>query len=509
MDLGTSACKVALTTTEGTLIHSVAEPHPLHLTPDGGAEQNPHEWWHTLTCAVRRLLDEVNIPREQVRAIVSTAQWAGTVPVDAQGEPLGNALIWMDTRGAPHIRELIGGFPSFEGYQLSKLWHWLRLTGGAPTRSGKDPLAHLLYLQREDPNRYRAAHKFLEPVAYLNFRLSGRWVCSYETITLHWLTDNRNLQRVDYHPTLLQIAGIPREKLPDLVPPTTVLGHLVPKVAQEWGLSAETQVVVGTPDLHASAIGSGGVLDYVPHLALSTSDWITCHVPFKRTDLLHNMASLPAGIPNRYFIANEQETAGACLEFLRVQILGWDCTPQEAYHRMDTLAERVPPGSDGLLFTPWLVGERTPVENHRLRGGFHHLALHHTQAHLIRAVMEGVALNARWLLGAVERFTRRRLEPIRLIGGGANSSLWCQMIADILGRAVLQMAQPQSATVRGAGMLASVAMGWSDWQTLADTVPVQATFSPNPVNRTLYDELYTEFQRLYRMERRWAKHQRG
>ncbi len=505
LDLGTSACKVALLSAEGALIHSLARPHPVHLTPDGGAEQDPHTWWRTLTDAVHQLLDEVNLPREQIKAVGCTAQWSGTVAIDGSGEPLGNALIWMDTRGAPHIRELIGGFPSFEGYQLGKLWQWLRLTGGAPTRSGKDPLAHILYLKREDPTRYRACHKFLEPVAYLNLRLTGRAVCTYETITLHWLTDNRNLQRVDYHPTLLRLAEIPREKLPDLVPPTTLLGDLLPEVSQEWGLPCTVQVVAGTPDLHASAIGSGGVLDYLPHLALSTSDWLTCHVPFKRTDLLHNMASLPAGIPNRYFIANEQETAGACMEFVRTQILGWQGNPSEDYRRMDALAKCVPAGSEGLLFTPWLVGERTPVENHAIRGGFHHLSLHHTQGHLIRAVMEGVALNARWLMGIVEQFTRRRMEPIRLIGGGANSALWCQILADVLGRRVLQMEQPQSATVRGAGMLAGVALGWFEWERVAERVPIQATYEPNPTHRALYDNLFAEFRRLYKVESQWAR----
>ncbi|MCX7926181.1 MAG: FGGY-family carbohydrate kinase [Fimbriimonadales bacterium] len=504
LDLGTTAVKAAVVSPQGELLAWDSEPQPLIFTPDGGVEQDPCVWWELLTRLVRRLLQSAPERGSSIRAVCCTGQWSGTVAVDAQGAPLGNAIIWMDTRGAPDIAELIGGFPSLMGYNLFRLRTWLRLTGGAPARSGKDPLAHILWLRRADPARYRATFKFLEPKDYLNLRLTGRFTSSYETLALHWLTDNRAIGRIDYHPTLLRYAGLRREQFPDLHPSTAIVGALLPAVADEWGLPRDVQVVNGTPDLHATAIGSGGLSDFQAHIALSTSAWISCHVPFKRTAMLHNIATLPAGIPGRYFIANEQEMAGACLNWLRDLFWGEDAPP-DAYAQLDALAAQSPVGAGGLRFTPWLVGERTPVENPHIRGGFHGLSLQHGRSEMARAVLEGVALNARWLLEAVERLAGRRLNPLRLIGGGARSALWAQIVADALNRDIWQMAHPQMATVRGAGMLGAVAMGWTDWTHLERCAPVQAHFAPDPENTRRYDALYREFRVRYRVESRLSR----
>ena len=179
LELGTTAVKAAVVSAQGELLAWDCEPQPLLFTPDGGVEQDPRVWWATLTRLVQRLLSNAPEQRDAIRAVSCTAQWSGTVAVDASGEPLGNAILWMDTRGAPDIADLIGGFPSVMGYNLFRLRTWLRLTGGAPARSGKDPLAHILYLRRADPDRYRAAHKFLEPKDYLNLRLTGRFASTY------------------------------------------------------------------------------------------------------------------------------------------------------------------------------------------------------------------------------------------------------------------------------------------------------------------------------------------
>jgi xylulokinase len=517
IDVGTSVCKVALLSARGEILQLEMEAVPLTLLPNGGAEQSPHDWWRIITQLVQRLLSAPAVPVEQIRAVCCAAQWSSTVVIDEAGEPLGNAIIWMDTRGAPYIRELIRGFPAFEGYSLRKLLTWVRLTGGAPGRAGKDPLAHILYLKHEQPERYRATYKFLEPVDYLNFRLSGILATSPEAITLHWLTDNRNLSRVDYHPTLLRWAGIERAKLPDVrnvpCPRGTIGGHggrvlgaLRPEVAAEWGLAPETLVVAGVPDLHAAALGSGGIRDFDPHLYIGTSAWLSCHVPFKKTDLLHNMASLPAALPGRYFIANEQETAGMCLTFLRDHLffdsdgLTGDA-PADTYARFDALAAQVPAGSEGLLFTPWLYGERTPVEDHAIRGGFHYLSLQHRRAHLIRAVLEGVALNLRWLLPYVERFAGRRFETIRAIGGGAQSALWCQILADVLNRPIAQVENPIGATLRGVALISAMSLGWLSPDEAASCVPIWQVFQPDATRARLYNARLREFRALYRAHR--------
>ncbi len=218
------------------------------------------------------------------------------------------------------------------------------------------------------------------------------------------------------------------------------------------------------------------------------------------------MASLPSAVPGRYFVANEQETAGACLTFLKDLLWprgeGGGTGGGPSYGEMDRMAEGVPAGSEGVIFTPWLYGERTPVEDRLLRGGFHNLSLSTRPEHLVRAVLEGVALNARWLLGAVERFVKRRLDPIRVIGGGAGSDVWCRIMADVLGRTLEQVEDPLSANVRGAAILAAAALGHASVEEAAARVRVANVFEPDPSNAGLYDGLFDEFVGLYRRNRR-------
>ncbi|MFZ5827476.1 MAG: xylulokinase [Bacillota bacterium] len=503
IDLGTSALKVALVSTAGTVVGLETEPIALHLLDGGGAEQDPDEWWSAIRRAAGRLLARGLAERGAVVAVGCTSQWSGTVPVDRNGRPLMRSVIWMDSRGAEEIRRMAGGPVAVAGYGVGKLYHWIRKTGGAPSHSGKDPLAHILFIRRAFPEVYAATHKFLEPKDYLNLCLTGEFAATYDSIALHWVTDNRDLARVRYDAGLLAAAGLDREKLPDLVGATDVLGRLRPEVADELGLSREVKVVGGTPDIHAAAVGSGATRDLAPHLYVGTSSWLTCHVARKKTDLLQNMATLPSAIPGRYFVANEQETAGACLAYLRDSILYEPGeAPADALQRLEAMAAGVAAGSDGLIFTPWLYGERTPVEDHLIRGGFHNLSLKTTRSHLARAVMEGVAYNARWLLGAVEGFVGQRLEPIRIIGGGAQSNLWCQIYADVLNRTIQQVASPLEAGVRGAALLAAVGLGELQFSQVDALVTVARSFDPTPAHRGRYDQLFRAFLDLYRQNRK-------
>jgi len=504
IDLGTSGPKVTLVSVDGEVVAYKREKTKLYLMPGGGAEQDPADWWRAIRQATRRLLKEYPVSKEDIVAIGCTCQWSGTVAVDEEGQPLMNAIIWMDARGAPCVERILDGPLKIAGYRADHLITWLRLTGGIPGLSGKDPIAHILCVQQQYPEIYKQTYKFLEPLDYLNMVLTGQFAASYHSITLHWLTDNRDIDHVQYDSRLLNLAGIDREKLPDLKRGTHILGTIRPETAAELGLSPDVQVVMGAPDIHAAAIGSGTVQDYAASLYIGTSSWITCHVPFKKTDVLHSVCSVPSAVPGRYLVINEQQMAGACLDFLRDNILfpGEELTraggAEVVYDLMDQLALDAPPGSDRLIFTPWLNGERTPVDDHLTRGGFYNLSLHHGRPHLVRAVMEGVAFNSRWLLEYVEKFVRRRLESIHFAGGGANSKVWCQIQADVLRRPVYQIKEPIQVTARGAALLASVALGYMSFDQVDQLDEVAAIYEPDPANGRLYDDLYQEYLCIYK-----------
>ena len=374
IDLGTSGPKVALFSTQGELIGSEFEETPVLLPPGGGAEQAPDDWWNAIQTAGKRLLTRGLVSGGDIIAVATTAQWSGTVAVDQEGNAIGNAIIWMDSRGAPYVHKLVDGALKIEGYGLAKLLNWIRLTGGIPGKSGKDPTAHILYLKYEHPDIYQRTYKFLEPVDYIGLRLTGNFAASFNSITLNWLTDNRNIENVTYHDGLIKLAEIDRAKLPDLKPANAILGDLRPDIARAWGLRDDVKVLMGSPDVHSAAVGSGAVRDFEPHLYIGTSGWLTCHVPFKKTDLFHNLAALPSAIPGRYLLTNEQECAGGCLQYLRNNILfpedelSLGATPLNAYQLFDQMAERPPAGSDKLIFTPCLSGERAHVDNHVVRG---------------------------------------------------------------------------------------------------------------------------------------------
>ncbi len=504
VDLGTSGPKVALFTTQGRLAGYEFEATPYYLFPNGGAEQKPDEWWQAIVKASQRLLRGLAIDAGQVRAVCCTTQWSGTVAVDRDGSALMNAIIWMDARGAPYARQITSGPLQISGYGVDKLYTWLKYTGGVPGLSGKDPIAHILYLKHEHPQIYAQTYKFLEPKDYINLRLTGLFAASYDSITLHWLTDNRDLTRVDYHPRLLALAGVPREKFPDLKRAVDVLGPLIPSAAGELGLAPGTPVVMGTPDIPSAALGSGAAGDYEMHLYVGTSSWLGCHVPFKKTDVLHNIASLPSAIPGRYLLTDEQETSGACLNFLRDNIfyhsdeLLTGESSADVYKNFDRIVERTPPGSGGLIFTPWLYGERAPVDEHTLRAGFYNLSLGSTREHIIRAVFEGVAFNIRWLLGYVEKFINRQADNIHIVGGGAKSAVWCQIFADVLNRNIQQVKDPILANVRGAAFLACAALGTLSFDNINSHTEITQVCTPNPDHRTVYDQAYREFLHIYR-----------
>jgi xylulokinase len=503
VDLGTGGPKVGLVSLTGKLAwHDHIGVATRHIG-SAGYVQDANDWWTAVKSATQVALASGVVEPSTVVAVCVTGMWSCTVPVDETGSPVGDALTWMDSRGGRYSRKVIGG--PVAGYAPKPALQWIRRTGGAPSSSGADPIGHILYLLHEEPAVAKAARWYMEPIDFLAMCFTGIAAASHASMTGVWLTDNRDLSCMSYDPVLLGLAGLASEaaKLPPLQATGSVVGVVSEAVAAELGLPAPdsagggVKVVTGIPDLHSAACGAGAVTDFATHLAISTSAWIGAPVPFKKTDALSQVASVPGLRPDSYLIANNHETGGLCLQWLRDNVLGSSAPFADVIDE----AASSEPGAGDILFTPWLNGERSPVDDRRARGGWHNLSLATTRADMIRAVLEGVALNARWLHDACEKFAKRRLDPIRIIGGGAQSDLWCQIHADVMDRTMERVAEPLHAGIKGAALFASMSLGAVDASEVRGMVELDGRFTPSEANRAVYDRLYEEWPKLYKSQR--------
>jgi len=504
IDLGTHGPKVGIVSNRGEIIGWEFEPSPFHLVGNGGAEQDPDEWWQAIIRATNRLINRNLVPVEDIRAIGPSAQWATIVAVDRGGLPLMNAITWMDSRGAPYIQQLDGGFPSIAGYNLVKLFKFLYYNGSPPLPSGKDSLGHVLYIKNEHPDIFQKTDKFLEVKDFINLKLTGKAASSFETNVIFAVMDNRNPNQIDYAPALLKLTSLPREKFPDLKFSTDQIGSLCKQAAHQLGLLEQTLVIMGAPDMHVTAIGSGAVQNYVPSLYLGTSTFLTCHFPYKKIDMIKFIPSIPAAIPGLYFLPVTSDWAGGSLDYFLDKLVypsdsySSALYPEDAFDRLAKAAESIPPGSGKVIFTPWLYGENSPIFDNNARGSFFNFTPEITRSHLARAIMEGVAYNGRWNLMNLEAFCHRQMDPVNASGGGAVSDTWLQIYADVFNRTIRQVKEPRLVTLCGAGLLALVGIGSITFDQIPSLIQITKTFHPNLDHREIYDELFRELIDFYK-----------
>ncbi len=507
IDHGTSGIKTSIISTTGAVMDSDFYRTPIIFIDGGGAEQDPRHWWDGVMITAKRLVEKKTVDASAIIAVCVSSTFSSTVAVDENGDHLMNSLTWMDSRGAPYVKKLMKGFPSIMGYGLPKILKWLPRTAGGPTLSGKDDIAHVLLTRYEYPEVYERTYKFLPSKDYLNLRLTGCFAASYDSMQLFWLTDIRDIDNIRYDDELIRMAGVDREKLPPLKRSIDVLGTISPAVAREIGLGLDVKVVMGSPDHQAACIGSGAVRDYEGHIYIGTSSWVQCVIPFKKTDVFHSIASFPTAIPGKYQSVNEQDIAGGCLDFLVNNIMYGTSgvtrqdPPGDVFAGLDEIAGSVPAGSCNLIFTPWLNGERTPVDDTTIRAGLYNISKTTTFDHIVRAFLEGVAYNTRWSLGYVEKFIKRKMNPLSIIGGGARSNLWCQIFADVLGRQIRQVKDPLEANARGAAFIASVGLGEIAFKDIPSLMEYTGVFHPNKANKKTYDKLFREFKTIYKNNR--------
>ncbi len=487
-DLGTTGNKASLFNEQGKVSASSFSGYETEYPRPNWAEQNPEDWWRAVCISTKQLLGAAKVSPKQIACLSFSGQMMGCVVLDRQARPLRSALIWADTRAISQAESMIAKVGMENAY---------RITGHRASSSYS--AAKMMWVRDHQPEIFAQAHKFVQAKDFIVARLTGVFATDFSDASGTNLYD---LQTYDWSPVMLAAAGLERSILPELHESTDVVGQVLPSVADEIGLAAGTPVVIGGGDGCCAAAGAGVVREGSAYNYLGSSSWIAIaskepiYDPALRT---FTFAHLMRGM---YSPCGTMQAAGGSYQWLRDTF----CLPEKEaaerlkispYELMNLQVEQSRPGANGLLYFPYLLGERAPRWNPDARAVYFGLSMSHTRADIIRATMEGITLNLRVILDAF-RQQGAQIEAMRVIGGGANGRVWRQIMADIYGIPIRRPALLAEATSFGAALAGGIGVGlYSDW-TLAETLtPTVDELQPNPQLFALYEKLYGTFNRAY------------
>lgn len=446
VDLGTTGIKAAVVDADGRIRSIAGEVIPLLFVDDVGVEQDPQQWWQALGRCARRAVHESSIASSDVDVVAITSQYSSTTPVNDAGLPLGNTIMWIDGRGPRHRSTYVRDAAM-----------WLEMHGLMP--STHDPVGHVDLIRATRPEVYDAAHAFVEPMDHLAARLTGRVTATQNTMFPMLACDNRTWGAVDYSDELLAMSGLSRDKLATLVPMGEPRGPITSAAAAHLGVSPTAIVAGATIDSVTSAVGTGAITSHRCGLIIGTTTVMATHLPSKRHDIAHGLTSAPSPLPASWLLVAENGVGGKALDvFVNNLVFADDGLGRPAdgssYTSVLTAAADVPCGSNGVMFLPWLIGSMAPAHDRHQRGGFVGIGLSTTRADMARAVLEGVAMNAAWLLPSFSALAGCDYPEVTLGGGGARSPLWGQILADAFGVPVRRLAAPDCTNAHGAALLA-------------------------------------------------------
>ena len=508
-DMGTSCDKSILMTVHGEIIGMAKQEYVMSHPQPGFAEQDPLDWWQAVCNTTRSVLKTTGIPAEKIAGITFSSLMQCLVPVDRDGQAVHPAITWLDGRAAEIMRKEFWTAPKVQGYNVFKLLRFLKLTGGTPGQAGKDQIGRILWLKKHKPEVMEQLYKFIDAKDFIIHKLTGKFITSVDLAVIWWLLDTRN-NRNEWHEGLCRMAGVTTDQLAEVRQSAEIVGELTPGAAEQTGLLAGTPVINGAGDMSAAAVGSGAIAEGEMHISVGTSGWVGGHFTRRKIDIPHYAGCIGSAVPDKFYLAMaHQETAGACLEWLKNKVIYHqdqliaDAKTEDVYQVMDKLAEESGPGAHGVMFTPWMYGERCPLDDDNVRAGVYNLGLNHGRADLIRAVMEGVAFNTRWAMETLEKLYAPVTE-LNIIGGGGKSAIWCQIMADILNRNINQVADPQNAGARGMALLASMTLGHiNSFEDIRNYISIKKTFIPDAGHRHLYDRLFREYKNIYKQNKKW------
>ena len=487
-DLGTTGNKASLFDTQGNLVASSFHSYETEYLHNGWAEQNPEDWWTAVKTSTTELIQQSKVDAKRIAVISFSGQMMGCLLVDPKGNPLRKAIIWADQRSvaeAHHLADRVGEENVY------------RITGHriSPTYSAEK----IAWVRGNEPEVFRKAYRALQAKDFVRFRLTGRMATDYSDASG---MNSWDIRKKEWSAEILNALGIPGELLPETRPSVEVAGEIPSQVAVELGIPRGTPVAIGGGDGPCAAVGAGVVGEGDAYCYIGSSSWIAIANPGPVYDPARRTVNFYHLDPDMVTPTGTMQSAGASYQWVRNTFCREEMSQAEqqgisTYELMNQQAEQSQPGAGGLLFLPYLMGERSPHWNPEARGVFLGLSLSHNKADILRSVLEGVCFNLRIIL---EAFTAQGIEipAIKVIGGGARGRFWRQIMADILGRPIQTLALLEEATSLGAAVAGGVACGVFQSvkvaRQLSKVVEVQ---EPRPELRERYDRAYAVFQEAY------------
>lgn len=423
------------------------------------------------------------------------------VLVDKDGRHLRNSMGYMDKRGTEQIEKLMYTGVKVAGMNAGKLLKSLKITG-AVSGSVKDPVYKYRWVADNEPEVFENVYKWLDVKDYLVLRASGRFTMSPDSAFSTMLYDSRPGKKC-FSPEICKIMDVDINHLPQIVQCTDIVGGITSQAAQELGLAEGTPVFSGGGDAALIGVGGGACGNGDTHVYWGTSGWVSTVLEKRKLDVGSMIASM-VGASQKYFNCfAELETAGKCVEWAMSRF------GIESFDQLNEMIKDVPAGSNGVIFTPWLHGNRNPFEDPNARGMFFNLGLETTAADMLHAVIEGVCMHLRWQMTAMEKLTPSS-EYIKFVGGGARTPAICQILADVLHKKVCTVDNPHNVGSVGAAAVIATGLGVFDAiEDIAGSIPSSAAYVPLAQNSNVYNEIFRTFQDLYRNNKKSFKRLNG
>ncbi len=512
-DFGTSSVKTCLfdIDTNIRLVTSSIGTYGLYISEDGGAEQDAEEWWNTICSTTRNLFVDSEVKPDEIEGMAFCSQMQGTVLVDENANTLRRPMNYLDQKGFKEYKDCMGsGLVKVSGCNLYKLVRNL-LVNYAGSTSAKDPIWKYKWVENNEPEVFEKVYKWLDINDYLVARCTGRIIRTADSAFATFLYDTRK-GKEGWNKGLLNMYKVKPEHMPDIIECTDIAGYLTDKAAKELGLIEGIPVFGGGGDTTFVNIGAGCTKPGDTHIYVGTSGWVSTFLDYQTVDINAMITGVLSAKKGYYNYYAELETAGKCFEWVinnvaldevgvyleKIPITDVESKYISIYDYISEKISEVPPGANGVIFTPWMHGNRCPFEDSNAGGMFFNIKIENGKTDMLRAVLEGICYHLRWLLECEENKVKTS-EIIRFVGGGALSHVTCQMLADITGRTIETVNNTQEVGAIGTALVVAAGIRGDDvFEFAQQLIKPNHTYRPNPKNKEVYAQNFKVFKKLYK-----------